>query len=311
MVCKYCSSMTAAMENANYCSHHQSNAVKIDSNAYFFSHSNVHSDKHQSRFSIRALSKGYQYYEIRNRIHILHNENFLVINDGEDFENYIDTHGNAEGAVIALNAVFLKKYLYELEHTSEHLLDNPGEKTLATLHFYENTLASNPKLQAILSEITSSIQYNIKTPLHYQQQFMKLLDELVGIENCLTHQIELIEATKKSTREELYRRLTDAKDFIDVHLHEKISVQNIAKSSCLSPFHFLRTFAAFFHISPYQYLLSQRLKKSHYLILEGYLSYSEVMNATGFENKRSFQRAFQKVYGITPYELHKKRLNNR
>ena len=66
---------------------------------------------------------------------ILHNENFLVINEGEVFENYIDTHGNADGVVIALNAVFLKKYLYQLEHTSEHLLDNPGEKTLATLYF--------------------------------------------------------------------------------------------------------------------------------------------------------------------------------
>ena len=134
-------------------------------------------------------------------------------------------------------------------------------KPLPPSTFYENTLASNPKLRAILSEITSSIQYRIKTPLHYQQQFMKLLDELVGIENCLMHQIELIEATKKSTREELYRRLTDAKDFIDAHLNEKISVQKIAKNACLSPFHFLRTFAAFFHISPYQYLLSPTVEK--------------------------------------------------
>lgn len=305
-VCPYCGSMVAALDKANYCSHHQNDAAVVDSNAYFFSHGNIQSDKHQSRFSIRALSKGYQYYQIKNRVHILNNENFLVINEGEVFENHIDTYGRAEGMVVAFNTNFLKSYFHELNHSSAQLLANPVGTAIVGFSFSENTYAKTAKLDVILKAINHSMDLGIKTPIHYQQHFVNLLDELTGIESGISYQIELIKATKKSTREELYRRLSAAKDFMDAHLNEDLTLQKIAQHSCLSPFHFLRTFAAFFHITPYQYLLAQRLKKAHYLILQGQLCISEVMDLCGFENKRSFQRAFAKAYTLTPCELLKK-----
>ena len=213
-------------------------------------------------FSIRALKKGYQYYQIKNRVHVLHRENFLIVNEGEFFENYIEPYGKAEGTIIAFNTKFLQQYLFELNHSNLQLLDRPNGKTPNTLYFYENTYLRNPALNTLFKEITDSIRLGIKAPIFYQQRFVKLLDAIVASQNSLLYQIETIQAAKKSTKEELYHRLSDAKDFMDAHLSEKITLQKIAQNACLSPFHFLRTFNALFSNFALSILTPPTIKKS-------------------------------------------------
>ena len=299
--CNYCDTLTPAIDTANYCSHRKVDIQNVVTNAYYFANNKLHSGHHLSRFSIRAVYNGYQLYEVENREHEIGQDKFLVVNEGEGFEHSVDQESEAEGIIVAFNPHFLEHYLYAINHSPEELLDKPFERTYASLYFYNNSYEMSQLLDGYLKTLISDIKSGTKDPLYFQQLFHNILDELVGIEQSLHERISKLKALKKSTRDELYRRLSTGKDFIDAHLHESLSIERIAQVCCLSPFHFLRSFSRLYQITPYQYILMERLKKARFLIDNSGSDIGQIIESTGFENKRTFQRAFQKVYGITPY----------
>lgn len=303
--CPYCDSLVAAVENENYCSHKNQVLHAVDSNAYYFAENQFASGDHISRFSIRAVYNGYQSYQVGGTEHIIDQEKFLVINEGERFEHEIDQTTEAEGIIVAFNPKFLQYYLYHINHNEQQLLDNPFEKTEASVYFYHNSYEKSERLDRGLKKLIHDIKEEQKDPLYFQQSFNVLLDELVGIEKEMQQRINGIKALKGKTREELYRRLSTAKDFINANLGAKLSLEKIAHVACLSPFHFLRSFSACYGVTPYQYILKERLKKARFMLECTKQDYNQIYALSGFENRRTFQRAYQKKYGISPFSNYK------
>ena len=291
------------MDIDNYCSHKEQQVETVDSNAFYFAESQLSSGSHTSRFTIRTINNGYQNYNIVGRERVLKSDNFLVLNEGDVFENNLDQDNKAEGLIVAFNPNFIKYYIYFINHNTEQLLDNPFEKTFGSLYFYNNSYNKTKELDRLLTQTMLDIKMGKKDPIYYQHIFLCILDELVEIENELHSRLGKIKALKKSTREELYIRLSNAKDYIDANLHEKLSLEKIARISCLSPFHFLRTFSDLYGNTPYQYILLERLKKANYYIHHTRKDIFTIMSESGFENKRTFQRAFQKSFGVTAHKL--------
>lgn len=301
--CPYCDNLVSALKTDNYCSHKEQDVDKVESNAFYFSENQLSSGKHVSRFTLRTIHNGYQYYQIGSKERVLNSDNFLVVNEGEVFENNLDQEQKAEGLILAFNPNFIKYYLYFINHNTEELLDNPFEKVYGSLYFYNNSYQKSQRLNSLLWQTMIDIKNGRKDPLYYQQMFLNILEELIQIENELKLRLSKIRALKKSTREELYIRLSNAKDYIDANLDDKLSLEKIARISCLSPFHFLRSFADLYEKTPYQYILQQRLKKANYNIRHTGKDIYNIMSESGFENKRTFQRAFQKSYGISANSL--------
>lgn len=303
--CHYCDSMKPSFEGANYCSLREDSHESIRSNAFSFWFEQMDSGMHQSRFSIRMVNQGSQLYHVNGRKHLLSQENFLILNDGSTFENQVVDSDGAQGLVVSFNPQFLNEYHFIKKTSNEKLLDNPGDVAYHPYDFYENTYNRSHQLTGIAARISDHIALGNHDELLYNHLFIEILDEITGIATDLEHRIDGLEAVKKSTKEELYRRVSTAKDYIDANLWEKIHLEKIAQVSCMSPFHFLRIFDEFFDETPYQYILRQRLKKSHSLLKNSALSLEQVMHKSGFENRRTFQRAFTKKYGLTP-QLYKK-----
>lgn len=299
--CQYCDQLETAIDSPNYCSHRKQNVNEIESNAYYFSNQSMHSGQHESRFSVRAVYNGYQYYEVENRSYVVKPDNCLVVQAGEKFEHFVDQDKEAHAIIVAFNPDFIQYYLYFMNHSSEQMLDRTFEKVDACLNFYEGSFRKTQLLNAYLQTIISNIKLGDKDPIYFQNLFVNILDELVGIEKEINDQINSISALKSKTRVELYRRLNMAKDYIDLNLNSNLSLEVISKESCLSPFHFLRTFSEFYGTTPYQYILSERLKKANFLIEKTSQEYNQIIRATGFEHKRTFQRAYKKEFGITPF----------
>jgi AraC-like DNA-binding protein len=99
----------------------------------------------------------------------------------------------------------------------------------------------------------------------------------------------------------LYRRLVQAKLFIDAHYAEKIDLNNIADEVYSSKFHFIRQFKSIYHKTPHQYLIAVRMEKARELLKEG-RPVSEVCYAVGFESLGSFSALFKRLHRITPVE---------
>ncbi len=99
----------------------------------------------------------------------------------------------------------------------------------------------------------------------------------------------------------LYRRIVQAKLFIDRNYADAIDLDNISDEAYFSKFHFIRLFKKAYGKTPHQYLTSVRLEKAK-LLLQDQKPVSDVCFEVGFSSISSFTGLFKKVVGQTPSE---------
>ena len=97
----------------------------------------------------------------------------------------------------------------------------------------------------------------------------------------------------------LYRRVVQAKLFIDEKYFEKIDLHNIADEAYFSKFHFIRLFKKIYGTTPHQYLKLVRIEKAKQLLKDN-VPVTETCYAVGCESASSFSGLFKGVVGVSP-----------
>lgn len=97
----------------------------------------------------------------------------------------------------------------------------------------------------------------------------------------------------------LYRRIVQAKLFIDNNYTDKIDLNSISDEAYFSKFHFIRLFKSTYGKTPHQYLKYVRIEKAKEL-LKNNISVSEACFLVGFDSLSSFSGLFSKVVGKSP-----------
>ena len=109
---------------------------------------------------------------------------------------------------------------------------------------------------------------------------------------------------------DLYRRIVQAKLFIDSNYAERIDAGEIADKACYSKFHFIRTFKSIYGGTPHQYLTHVRIERAKEL-LEQEVSVTEACFAVGFDSLGSFTSLFKRRAGVTPSEYQRQQLERK
>jgi AraC family transcriptional regulator len=89
-------------------------------------------------------------------------------------------------------------------------------------------------------------------------------------------------------------------DYIHLHLAEKISLESIAAHCHISVFHFCSLFARAMQISPYQYILQQRVQTAQQLLSTTTLPLCEIALLCGFSSQSQMCQHFRKLADLTP-----------
>lgn len=97
----------------------------------------------------------------------------------------------------------------------------------------------------------------------------------------------------------LYRRIVQAKLFIDNNYTNKIDLDCISEEAYFSKFHFIRLFKSAYGKTPHQYLIYVRIEKAK-LLLKDEGSVSSACFSVGFESISSFSGLFSKLVGKSP-----------
>ena len=105
----------------------------------------------------------------------------------------------------------------------------------------------------------------------------------------------------------LYRRIVQAKLFIDNHFADNINLDNIADEAFFSKFHFMRLFKTTYGKTPHQYLTSVRIEKAK-LLLQTNISIGDVCFSVGFDSISSFTALFKRNTSFTPSKYHRQQL---
>lgn len=97
----------------------------------------------------------------------------------------------------------------------------------------------------------------------------------------------------------LYKRIVQAKLFIDNNYAEDIDLDNIADEAYFSKFHFIRLFKNIYGSTPHHYLRQVRIENAKQLLAKN-ISASQVCFLVGFDSVSSFTGLFKKITGFTP-----------
>lgn len=95
-------------------------------------------------------------------------------------------------------------------------------------------------------------------------------------------------------------KLSRVRAFIDKHLAEPISVQQLAAAVNLSTFHFARMFRQTTGHPPHFYITMRRVEHAKQLLRADNLSLVNVAASVGFQTQSHFTEVFHRYAGITP-----------
>jgi AraC family transcriptional regulator len=89
-------------------------------------------------------------------------------------------------------------------------------------------------------------------------------------------------------------------ELIESRLAEDISLDEMANAVGMSPFHFSRRFKAVFGISPYAYVIRERVAKAQEMLRHRKVAKKVVALECGFSDQSHFCNTFRKIVGVSP-----------
>ncbi len=84
------------------------------------------------------------------------------------------------------------------------------------------------------------------------------------------------------------------------HLHELLTLEDLASVACLSPSHFHRVFCRLIGIPPGEFLSALRFQMARRLLVTTPLSVTEICFAVGYTSTGSFTSRFTHLVGLSP-----------
>jgi AraC family transcriptional regulator len=96
------------------------------------------------------------------------------------------------------------------------------------------------------------------------------------------------------------RRISAALRYIESSVDESLSIAGLAQVAAMSPYHFLRTFRALVGMTPHQLILYTRMKRAAISLRRMHDNISAIAFAAGFGDLSTFNRRFQRIFGLSP-----------
>lgn len=114
-------------------------------------------------------------------------------------------------------------------------------------------------------------------------------------------------AARATTARDYRERINRVIFHIEEHLGEPLTLHELARVACFSPYHFHRIFAAFAGEPLGDYVRRLRLERAAQQLLHVDAPVTEIALAAGYETPSAFGRAFLARFGLTPTALREQR----
>jgi AraC-like DNA-binding protein/ligand-binding sensor protein len=153
-------------------------------------------------------------------------------------------------------------------------------------------------------EIRKAWEKNPFIPPEKYNAIVRLLTFFADQLSALSNQL----VTEKSNSEPPL--VLKAREYIDKHKVEELSLANVAKAAGASVFHFCKVFHKSTGLKFTDYVARVRLEDARTRLLNPNLRVSEIAYDVGFQSLTQFNRTFKRVFGQSPSEF-RARLSSR
>jgi AraC-like DNA-binding protein/ActR/RegA family two-component response regulator len=88
--------------------------------------------------------------------------------------------------------------------------------------------------------------------------------------------------------------------YIEKHIDHRIDIRILAELTNYNYMHFIRMFSLHMNLTPYQYILQQKIEKAKYLITETDQLLTHIAFDLSFSSYSNFCSVFKRITGLTP-----------
>lgn len=252
-------------------------------------------DKHWGCLSLKFVTRGKEFYETNHCSYSVDSSRFLVLNRDTEYSSYIDSPVEVESFTLNFAEDFTRSVL---SGEKGDLLEDGCQ--VDTLRVIERLYPRENHIYPIAKKI-----YDYKGEINKRNDeiaelFVELLLALFKLNNIVNDEIGSMRKVRASTKIELYRRLYNAKDFIDTCFNEDLDLDRISSIACLNREYFIRQFKIHFKITPIQYLIKKRMEEARLRLLNSDEPISSICHDLGYSDATSFGKLFRKLYKTNP-----------
>lgn len=262
--------------------------------------SGIYYPEHWTPLSIKCAFNGKEFYKFRNTTYAVNDSNFLLLNEGNRYESYINSESITESFTLNFTKNNIKALTAFISNSGADIIDDPFKETGSGLRVFEKLYLHDHRTHSYINAIKNCYSNEHNEPLQIVEILYLFLDELISLNNTTSFEIDQVQAKKRITREEIYKRLHIAKDYIQSCYDENISLEDLSKICFLNPFHLLREFKKYFKATPHKYLTLIRMQEAKKLIEKNRISIFDIAVRIGFEDASSFSKLFKNHFGVSP-----------
>ena len=260
--------------------------------------------------SLKCMFNGRALYRIPGREFSVDDGGYLILNNRQPYSIEIASPTAVETFVLWFPDGWAEDVLANSTRPDENLLDAP-EEPRGPAAFFERYTPHDQTVSPRIGELRAAFKGNaLIEDTWLEEQLRKLLAAMLATQACVKRQMESLPALRASTREELWRRVNRARDFLHAHLGDAVRLSEVAAVACLSPFHLLRTFHSAFGQTPHQYLNQCRMERAKFLLEKTTVHVTAICLDCGFSSLGSFSALFHKSCGMSPRQWRARRGGN-
>lgn len=255
--------------------------------------------------SIKTFVGGNALYKVGKGFFQVEPDSYLILNDRQDYAIHIESPTKVTSFVLFFKRELAADVFRNMQSKSEVILEAPEAASIP--NFFERTYSKDHLVSPFLAKWYRDYPQIKHQPLLQEQYFHGLLEKMLQAHQEVRQELNQLNFVKKSTREEIYRRLYLTKEYLHACYGELITLKDLSKIAGMSENHFLRSFKQLFKSSPYQYLKQLRLQKAEKLLIKTDLSISDICYAVGFESLGSFSWLFKQTTGYAPEQFRRQK----
>ena len=139
-----------------------------------------------------------------------------------------------------------------------------------------------------------------QNPLILPDQYSAIVRLLTFFAEQLSGLINQIVLEKQNVEPPI---VVKAREYIDKHKTEELSLADVAKAAGASVFHFCKVFHKATGLKFTDYVARVRLEDARTRLLNPYLRVSEIAYDVGFQSLTQFNRTFKRVFGESPSDF--------
>lgn len=251
--------------------------------------------------SLKCMFNGRAFYKIERAEFAVDDGGYLILNAGQAYSIEIASPTMVETFVLWFPSGWAEEVLRSSTQGSERLLSEPMTDVLNTPSFFESFRPHDGSVSPKVGALRAAFKRReVIDDQWLEEKLRELLASMLGTQRGVKRATNNLPAVRPATREELWRRVNRARDFLHANLGAPLPLSEVAAVACLSPFHLLRTFQAAFGQTPHQYLNQCRLERAKFLLEKTKIPVTTICLECGFTSLGSFSALFRKSCGMSP-----------